>query len=297
MQINFLAALLSSLILAAPSRAAKVELAEMSASAMAPAAPSISALAISPLSVAAVPSLSVAPSVAPTAAMAAPIALAPAAVPALAAPSAVAAAAAPVSAFTQVRRTAATLAKPETDAASHLDGLYDSAAKAPALEAGADVSAAPASGAPRRRSIGLTKAAAPAIHREYFSPAGAEAKELAKLATSLSENHLPHYKTAVVSQAVDDRRPTVVILSPGSRHKVAIAREGGKQSPGDVHLALDASWLTQVEGPDGKTRLLLKKGVTFDEKGQATLVEYKIPRVVRYFANYFTLGANDRDDG
>ncbi|MDE2142838.1 MAG: hypothetical protein KGJ84_10535, partial [Elusimicrobia bacterium] len=238
MQINFLAALLSSLILASPLRAAKVEVAEMSASAMAPAAPSISALAISPLSVSAVPSLSVAPLAAPSAALAAPIMPAPAAVPALSAPSAVAAvAAAPVSAFTQVRRTAATLAKPETDAASHLDGFYDSAAKAPALEAGADVSAAPASGASRRRSSGLTKAATPGgVHHEYLSPAGAEAKELAKLATSLSENHLPHYKTAVVSQAVDDRRPTVVILSPGSRHKVAIAREGGKQSPGDVHL-------------------------------------------------------------
>ncbi len=100
-----------------------------------------------------------------------------------------------------------------------------------------------------------------------------------------------------VTTASDDRRPTVVILSPGSRHKVAIAREGGKQSPGDVHLALDASWLIQEVGPDGKSRLLLKKGVTFDANGQATIVEYQVPRVVRYFANYFTLGANDRDDG
>jgi carnosine synthase len=318
MQINFRAVLLSSLVFAAPLRAAKVEVVEMSASALAPSAPSISALSISPLSVsgvAGVPAMSAAPLAAPSAALMPPAVLNPAAVsaaqlapsaavPALshtslpvpAAPSA--AAAAPASGFTQIQQAAAPLAKPETDSAAHLDGVYDSAAKAPALEAATSVSAAPASGSTGRRASGLTKAAKPgSVRREFKSPEGAEAKELQKLSTSLSENGLPSYKTMTVTTAVDERRPTVVILSPGSRHKVAIAREGGKQSPGDVHLALDASWLIQEEGPDGKTRLLLKKGVTFDDKGQATIVEYKIPRVVRYFANYFTLGANDRDDG
>jgi len=297
---------------AAPLRAAKVEIAAVT---MVPAAPSVPALPVSALNVA-VPSLSAAPLAAPSASLSVP-ALAPApsaahAVPA-AVPSPAAAAALPAAVFAPsaapsagpsssaralVTQAAAPLGKAGTDAAGHLDRVYDSSEKAAALDASPAVSAAAAEGPSRRRS-GLSKAASPArvVRREFSSPEGAEAKELKRLATSLAENHLPLYRTATVSGPVDERRPTVVILSPGSRHKVAIAREGGKQSPGDVHLALDASWLIQETQPDGKTRLLLKKGVTFDEKGQATVVEYKVPRVVRYFANYFTLGANDRDDG
>ncbi|OGR46385.1 MAG: hypothetical protein A2X40_03145 [Elusimicrobia bacterium GWC2_65_9] len=204
---------------------------------------------------------------------------------------------APISAQKLVEKVAAPLADPKIDAASHLDAVYDSVERNGAVE---EMVAAPADGPSRRRSFGLTKVAAPTaktLRHEYKSPEGAQARELQRLTASLSENFLPPAKTAVVTEAVDSNRPTVVILSPASRHKVAIAREGGKQSPGDVHLALDASWLIQEEGPDGRTRLLLKKGVTFDDQGRATVVEYHVPRVVRYFANYFTLGANDRDDG
>ncbi|MDE2489926.1 MAG: ATP-grasp domain-containing protein, partial [Elusimicrobia bacterium] len=148
---------------------------------------------------------------------------------------------------------------------------------------------APGRGAPRR-------AAAPLL-QEFRSPKGAEARELERLDASLRENGLPPLKTRVQETPVDPDRPTVAILAPASRHKVAIVREGGKQSPGDVNLVLDASWLVREDLPDGRARLLMKKGVSLDAKGQATLVEYRVPRVVRYFANYFTLGANDRDDG
>lgn len=131
----------------------------------------------------------------------------------------------------------------------------------------------------------------------HKSPEGNEAKMLERLATSLKENGLPEYKTAIVNGEASEDLPTVAILAPSSRHKIALAREGGKQGAGDVHLVLDASWLIQEKYPDGRTKLLVKKGVVFDEKGQATVVDYETPRRVRYFANYFTLGANDRDDG
>jgi biotin carboxylase len=328
MQINFRAVLLSSLILAAPLRAARVEVTELAASAMTPSAPMAPMMPTAAFGVSAVPSLSAAPLAAPSAAMSAPgLLAAPAAAAAVLAPAAVLPAASyiapasklapaasaksaanapalapaqsPASARGLIEQAAAPLSKPETDAASHLDGVYDSSSRAPALNA-PSVSAAASDGPSRRRASGLKKAAAPAsgsTRQEFKSPLGAEAREMQRLTASLAENGLPSYKIKTVAKAVDDRRPTVVILSPASRHKVAIAREGGKQAPGDVHLALDASWLIQETGPDGKNRLLLKKGVTFDEKGQATVVEYKTPRVVRYFANYFTLGANDRDDG
>lgn len=131
----------------------------------------------------------------------------------------------------------------------------------------------------------------------HKSPEGNEAKMLAQLAVSLKENGLPQHMTATVAGAASEDLPTVVVLAPASRHKIALAREGGRQAEGNFHLVHDASWLIQETYPDGRTKLLIKKGVVFDESGQATVVEYEVPRRVRYFANYFTLGANDRDDG
>lgn len=131
----------------------------------------------------------------------------------------------------------------------------------------------------------------------HKSPEGNEAKMLAQLAVSLRENGLPEHKTAKVAGPASEDLPTVVVLAPASRHKIALAREGGRQAQGDFHLVHDASWLIQETYPDGRTGLRVKKGVVFDENGQATVVEYEFPRRVRYFANYFTLGANDRDDG
>ncbi|MDE2293022.1 MAG: hypothetical protein KGL53_13145, partial [Elusimicrobia bacterium] len=131
----------------------------------------------------------------------------------------------------------------------------------------------------------------------HASPKGAEAAELAKLDKNLARLGLPPVKTVRVRQPVSADRPTVAILAPASVYKLSILREGGRQSPGDVHLALDASWLVQEKEPDGTTRVLMKKGLFFDEHGQAWLASYDTPRRVRYFADYFTLGSNDRDDG
>ncbi|MEQ1919408.1 MAG: hypothetical protein ABL955_09425, partial [Elusimicrobiota bacterium] len=131
----------------------------------------------------------------------------------------------------------------------------------------------------------------------HKSPDGNEAKMLERLNVSLKENGLPEYKTAMVNGPASEDLPTIAVLAPSSRHKIALAREGGRQAQGDFHLVLDSSWLIQETYPDGSTKLLVKKGVTIDDKGQATVVDYETPRRVHYFADYFTLGANDRDDG
>lgn len=271
------------LCLAAPVRAAKVVAPEVVSAPVVASVPVLPTLPASALPTSLPPSLSAAPL---PAAYAAPLsAQAKVAAPVLS----------PVSARVLADQAAAPLATPGVDASEHLSRVYDSSVRSASVSAEAS---APAEGPSRRRASGLSKAvAAKTVRREFKSPEGAEARELQRLTASLAENFLPPVRTKAVSQEVDPNRPTVVILSPASRHKVAIAREGGRQSPGDVHLALDASWLIQEEGSDGRTRLLLKKGVSFDEKGQATIVEYEVPRVVRYFADYFTLGANDRDDG
>jgi carnosine synthase len=332
MQINFRAraAIVAALaLIAAPARAQRVEAIDAAAvsgvpsapiaplttlsaapvgvSALAPlAAPSAFAAPVSALAPSAVaPAAVLAPASALTPAKSAPAASLPiraaapvAAAPALAAHPAAADAPNAPNARAQIQNAAAPLSDESVDAGTHLAQVFDASHQAAFDGTAVSASAAAAAGPAPRRSSGLKKAPTTApVLREFKSPEGAEARELERLAVSLKENGLPSYKTAVVSQAVDDRRPTVVILSPASRHKVAIAREGGKQAPGDVHLALDASWLIQEQLPDGKTRLLLKKGVTFDAQGQATIVEYTVPKVVHYFANFFTLGANDRDDG
>lgn len=131
---------------------------------------------------------------------------------------------------------------------------------------------------------------------KVYESGGKEAAGLEKLSANLKRMGLPPYATKTVEQAVSADRPTVAILAPASVYKLSIAREGARQSQGDVHLVLDPSWLIQETYPDGKTKLLLKKGLTF-EGDQAVVVEYKTPRPVHYFANFFTLGANDRDDG
>jgi hypothetical protein len=124
-----------------------------------------------------------------------------------------------------------------------------------------------------------------------------EAAALQKLSTNLKKLGLPPHKTAVDEAPPNQDRPTVAILAPASLYKLSIAREGGRQSPGDVNLVLDPSWLIQDVGHDGKNRLRVTKGLVFDKDGQSTIVEYKTPREVRYFANFYTMGANGRDDG
>ncbi|MDX6771104.1 MAG: hypothetical protein SF051_16350, partial [Elusimicrobiota bacterium] len=130
------------------------------------------------------------------------------------------------------------------------------------------------------------------------SPDGAEGVELAKLDKNLAKLGYPPVKRTRVRDAVSQDRPTVAILAPASVYKLSIAREGGRQAPGDVHLALDASWLIREELPGGAgARILMKKGLFFDAEGQPWVAEYDTPRLVRYFGNFFTLGSNDRADG
>jgi carnosine synthase len=265
----------------------------------APAAPTAS-IALSPAAALAVPKAVAAQlSASPAGQLAAAAAATPALSalpPAAAAPAAAAAAngKAPT-ARAQIDAAAAPLAAEGTDVAGHLARVYDSAGgRAEALTA---VVPAAANESSSRRASGLSPAAAPAlVERTFQSPAGAEAFELNRLDANLAKIGAPPHKTRVDESPLDDS-PTVAILAPASLHKLSIVAEGGRQSPGDVNLVLDAAWLIQQELPDGRTRLLMKKGLSFDAHGQATIVEYKTPRVVRYFADYFTLGSNDRSDG
>ncbi len=148
------------------------------------------------------------------------------------------------------------------------------------------------------------------IHR---SKPGSEAVQYERLAANLKALGLPPYRTVREEAPVNPDRPTVAWLVNASVYKLAIAKRGGKSSPGDWHLAFDPSWFFQVDG-DGKTvpvefdaggrpiaagrnRIYLRKGLYFDKKGRPVLVEYRFPRPVGYSANFFTEAANSRTDG
>ncbi|MBI3550135.1 MAG: ATP-grasp domain-containing protein [Elusimicrobia bacterium] len=136
----------------------------------------------------------------------------------------------------------------------------------------------------------------------YADPDQAKAKEieakgwekLQKTLKLFGHDRLPVKKIA----AADPNRPTVVVMAHGSHHKFSILREGGRQAPGDVFLAIDPSWLEQeIDPATGVATNYLKKGVTFDERGKPVLVEHATPRRIHYFGDWFTPGANDRSDG
>lgn len=147
------------------------------------------------------------------------------------------------------------------------------------------------------RALGWLPYVAPRSLLSAFFMSRAEAKERDKLAINLARLGLPEAREITVREPVDPRRPTVAVLAPASVHKLSMAREGGRQSPGDVHLVLDPSWLVQETQPDGKARWLMKKGLFFDAEGAPWIATYRTPRLVRFGADFFTPGANDRADG
>ncbi|MCX5790441.1 MAG: ATP-grasp domain-containing protein [Elusimicrobia bacterium] len=150
-----------------------------------------------------------------------------------------------------------------------------------------------------RRAMPALSASSKKVFFADPDPVKAKAAEAAaydKLRANLEKMGLPAYATRVVEGAVSEDRPTVAILAPASTHKLAMAQEGGRQAPGDVNLVLDPSWLIQEARPGGN-KLWMKRGLSFTAGGQAIVTEYEVPRRVRYFANYYTLGANDRADG
>lgn len=132
------------------------------------------------------------------------------------------------------------------------------------------------------------------IYRHYRSAAGTEATQLTELSANLKSLNLEPYRTEIVHSAISPDRPTIAFLAPPSLHQLSILRQGGKQAAGDIHLVLDSDWIMQELQPDNNHRLYLKKGLYFDGQDDAVLIEYKIPRLIRHFVNYYT---DSRDSG
>ncbi|MBI4370361.1 MAG: ATP-grasp domain-containing protein, partial [Elusimicrobia bacterium] len=138
------------------------------------------------------------------------------------------------------------------------------------------------------------KAPAQIVHH---SAEGEQAKAMAKLQKSLETLGLPVYRTEKISEVSDPLRPAVAMLALPSVYKISILREVCRQSPRDGYLALDPSWIIQEVDHRGRSRWLIKKGLTFDEAGAPVIVEFEHPRPSHYDMQFLTMGAYDRDDG
>lgn len=142
--------------------------------------------------------------------------------------------------------------------------------------------------------IGGLEAMARVFDRSKLSPTEVEAWK--KYHLNAKALGLPKLRAEIHRQPADPGRPTAVVLAPASKYKLSIVAEGGRQAPGDVFLVTDPSWLERYE-VEGKGRLKVKRGITFDAKGSPVVVDYETPREVDYFANFYTYGANGRADG
>lgn len=111
-------------------------------------------------------------------------------------------------------------------------------------------------------------------------------KTISELRSELSANHQEMLDLA----ALFDRREAAL---PGGNPAQVVLGPVSARRPGSV-LVLSVNWLIQEVQADGRTKVLVKKALTFDDQGRATLETYKKPRPARSFANFYKQG---RDDG
>ncbi|PCI35394.1 MAG: hypothetical protein COB53_11015, partial [Elusimicrobia bacterium] len=132
--------------------------------------------------------------------------------------------------------------------------------------------------------------------RSYVSEV--ERKEYVKLRKSLAMNQLPAPISITVTGEADPARHAAGFQALPSVHKLATALEAGRQRPMDFHISMDPSWIDSKDHDSGVGKApFIKKGITFDENGQAYVLTYKTPRPALYYANFLTQGAYGRPDG
>ncbi|HVE14485.1 MAG TPA: ATP-grasp domain-containing protein, partial [Elusimicrobiota bacterium] len=118
--------------------------------------------------------------------------------------------------------------------------------------------------------------------RQGFHYAASDSRHLRGLSRDLAEEGYPKLVRERVADEVSKDRPTVAVLSSGGADALALLEEGARQSPGDVLLVLDPSWLVRETGTDGVQRLYLNRGVHIREDGTPVFTTYKHPRLLRH---------------
>ncbi len=126
-------------------------------------------------------------------------------------------------------------------------------------------------------------------HIYHTYPLGyiSEEEAMHQLEDRLQHEHLPHTLIEVFQTPIPEVHPTIVLLASATDDHLAQARADRTHYSKDIHLVLDSAWILEELQEDGTNRLYLKKGLYFDREGDPILAEYKIPRLIHYFANFY----------
>jgi biotin carboxylase len=126
-------------------------------------------------------------------------------------------------------------------------------------------------------------------HIYHTYPLGyiSEEEEMHQLEDRLQHEHLPHSLTEVFQTPIPAAHPTIVLLASATDDHLAQARADRTHYSKDIHLVLDSAWILEELQEDGTNRIYLKKGLYFDREGDPILAEYKVPRLIHYFANFY----------
>ncbi|MCD6045745.1 MAG: hypothetical protein K0R48_908 [Gammaproteobacteria bacterium] len=126
-------------------------------------------------------------------------------------------------------------------------------------------------------------------HIYHIYPLGyiSEEEEMHQLEDKLNHQHLNQPIKEVFRTPISESRPTIVLLAPPTEDHLAQAYTGNTHYNKDIHLVLDSAWILEELQEDGTNRLYLKKGLFFDREGDPVLAEYKKPRLIHYFANFY----------
>lgn len=135
------------------------------------------------------------------------------------------------------------------------------------------------------------------IYHVYYPPAGVVDNLYKDLQANIMKMELSPFQIDYIHAPHSSSALTIALFAPPTLDMLAIAQEGGRQSPGNIHLVFDPSWIVQELQPDSTYSLYLKKGLYFDREGDIVIAEYKVLRPIYYFVNFSTPGTRTPING
>ena len=126
-------------------------------------------------------------------------------------------------------------------------------------------------------------------HVYHTYPLGyiSEEEALQQLQDRLQHEHLSKPLLEVFHTPIPETHPTIALLASATDDHISQARADKTPYSRNIHLVLDSAWILEALQEDGTHKLYLKKGLYFDREGDPILAEYKIPRLIHYFANFY----------
>jgi biotin carboxylase len=125
------------------------------------------------------------------------------------------------------------------------------------------------------------------IYRVYPLGYISEEETMQQLKESLQHQQLNQPIIEIFRKPFPATQPTIALLASATDDHLAQAQASVFYYNRDIHLVLDSAWILEVLQEDGTNRLYLKKGIYFDREGDPILAEYKTPKLIHYYANFY----------